>query len=131
MDDANWHYRFVCCGIGDSDRPMDFSERRCQPRIVGGHLAHLIHWLHEETEQGGIFAAVGIVIGLFVGYMSKRPIMHPSDACVDYGAGRDLLGHCPDLLDVERLISVLTLGVIFGFVAILIGWLVTGREPGE
>lgn len=95
---------------------------------MGGHLVHLFHWLHEETEKGGIAAAVGIVIGLIVGYNAK-PIMHPSDVCLQLGIGRNPLGHCPDVFDGERVFFVLMFGVVFGLVAILAVWLVTGRKP--
>jgi len=97
---------------------------------MGGHLVHLVHWLHDEKEKGGVFGTVGIVVGLIVGYLSVRPVMHPTALCAATGSGRDVFGKCPDVLDVERLVSILVFGVVFGLVAILIGWLATGREPG-
>lgn len=97
---------------------------------MGGHLVHLVHWLHAETEKGGAFAGVGIVLGLILGY-AMNPVMHPSEVCESQGIGEDALGNCPDVLDGERLILVLVVALIFGAVGIVVGYIATGGESAE
>ena len=96
---------------------------------MGGHLVHLFRTLNEEIERGGPWAIVGIVIGLIVGYVAK-PVWHPTDVCVSTGYGRDVLGHCPDVFDLERLVFVLASGVVFGVVSMIIRSLAARPDPG-
>jgi hypothetical protein len=86
---------------------------------MGGHLLHLLRTINEEIEHGGAWAGVAVVIGLIVGYAVK-PIWHASDVCVSTGIGRDVLGHCPNVLDGERVLFVLAAGVVFGIVALIV-----------
>ncbi|MDQ1683640.1 MAG: hypothetical protein QOC82_377 [Frankiaceae bacterium] len=97
---------------------------------MGGHLVHLLRSLNEELERGGAWAGVGIVIGLIVGYAVK-PIWHASDVCVSTGIGRDVLGHCPNVLDGERVLFVIAAGVVFGIVAMVVRSLFTGTQADK
>jgi hypothetical protein len=98
---------------------------------MGGHLVHLVHFLLHETEKGGPFAAVGIVLGLIIGYASNSPVMHPSEPCQRFGIGRDVIGQCPNVLDAERLLHVLFVGAVFGLAAIVVGYLAVGDKSAE
>ncbi|MDQ1699952.1 MAG: hypothetical protein QOG34_1815 [Frankiaceae bacterium] len=97
---------------------------------MGGHLVHLLRLLQEEMEHGGAWAGVGIVIGLVVGYAAK-PIWHASDVCVSTGIGRDVFGHCPNVLDGERVLFVIAAGVVFGLLAIGARHLFAGTQSDK
>lgn len=97
---------------------------------VGGHLLHLVHWLHAESEYGGPLAIVGILAGLVIGY-TQFPVLHPAELCTAEGIGRDAFGNCPDFIDFERLFEVLTLGLLLGFFGLVLGYIVRGGKSAE
>jgi hypothetical protein len=96
-------------------------------------LVHMMHWMHEETEKGGPFAFVGIILGLFWGYHVAGPPAYSSDTCPPFspnGRSSFLCAHTE--FAPERLFTIVFFGLLFGGVGTLIAWLIAqGSKSSE